>query len=151
MATAAPGVDGCAHQLGRGLERAPAVVLGNVAQPAPGRELGLPQRLGEPHVPDPGDDRLVEQRLTEPARLVGAAHPLEHRVDPRWALEDVRPEPRERARVQLEDGAVPEHAFDSRPAEHEPRLPGARLPPRPDRPATGHAEMRAQDDAALEA
>ena len=71
---------------------------------------------------------------------------------PRRALEDVRPEPRERARVQLEHGPVPEHALERLAAQHEPRL--ARRAPSPrgrTRPAAGHAQVRAQDDAALEA
>src|SRR5438093_1179335 len=78
-------------------------------------------------------------------------HPFEHRVDPRRALENVRTKSCERARVQLEHGAVPEHGFDVVTLEHEPRLPCASLAARANRPATGHAQVRTQDDAALEA
>ena len=75
----------------------------------------------------------------------------EHLVEPRWALEDVGAEPLERARVQLEHRPVPEHALERLAAEHEPRLAGSRLTARPQRPASGHAQMRAEHDPALEA
>ena len=64
----AAAVERRAHQRRGRLERAAAIVLADVAEPQPRRELHLPQRLGEPHVPDPGDERLVEQRLAERAR-----------------------------------------------------------------------------------
>jgi MerR family transcriptional regulator, light-induced transcriptional regulator len=129
----------------------PAVRFREVAQAAPRRELRLPQRLGQPHVADPGDDRLVEQRLAEPARLIGAAHPFEDRVEPRRALEDVRPEVCERAQVQLEHGTVPQNSFNLVAAQHEPRLSGAHLATRSHRPAARHPQVGAEDDAALEA
>ena len=151
MAAAATGVDGRAHQLGRALERTAAVGLGDIGQPAPRRELHFPERLGQPHVPDPGDERLVEQRLAEPTHLVGAAHALEHHVDPRRTLEDVRPQARECAGMQLEHGTVPQNSLNARATEHEPRPAGARLPTRANRPPPGHAQVRAQDDPALEA
>ena len=66
---------------------------------------------------------------------VGAAHAREHRVEVAAAREDVRPEPGERARVQLEHRPVPEHAFGARPAQYEPRPADARLAARPHRPA----------------
>jgi hypothetical protein len=105
-------------------------------EPPPGRERGVPQRLGKPHVPDPGDDRLVEQRLAEPVGVLRAAQAPEHVVDPRWTLEDVGAELRDRAQVELEHGAVPEDALHGLAAEHEPRLPGARLAARTQRPAS---------------
>src|SRR5581483_12485859 len=83
-----PSVERCAHELGGRLERATAVGLVDVAQAAPRRERRGPERLGEPHVADPGDDRLVEERLAEPPRLVGGAQAGEHGVDPRRPLED---------------------------------------------------------------
>ena len=70
MATEPGTVDRCPHQLRRRFERVAAVGLGDSSEATPGRELRAPQRLCEPHVPDPGDDGLVEQRLAEPARLV---------------------------------------------------------------------------------
>ena len=65
-------VDRFTHQFARDLERTRAIRVRDIAQTPPWRELRLPQRLGEPHVPDPGNERLVEERLTEPARLIGA-------------------------------------------------------------------------------
>src|SRR5439155_4711218 len=104
------------------LERAATVGLGDVAEPPPGRELDLPQALRQPHVPDPCDERLIEQRLAEPPRLVGAAKPREDRLEPRRLLEDVRTEPRDRPGMELEHRAVPEHSFHSFASQNEPRL-----------------------------
>src|SRR5581483_8179498 len=145
------GVDGGAHQRGRRLERAPPVLVGDVAQPPPRREPRLPERLGEPRVADAGDERLIEQRLAEAACAVCAAKACEHLVDSRRSFEDVGAEPGERASVQLEHGAVPEDALVALAAEHEPRPAAARLAARPQRPAPRHAQVRAHDDAAVEA
>ena len=70
---------------------------------------------------------------------------------PRRPLEDVRAEPAERARVQLEHGAVPEDGLGRLAAQHEPRRAAAPLAARPQRPAPGQAQVRPHDDAALEA
>ncbi len=151
MPTATGTVDRRAHELRRRFERAATVRFGNGVQATPGRERHPPQRLREPHVPDPRDDRLVEQALAEPTRLVGGAHPCEHGVETGRLPEDVRPEPGDRPGVQVEDRAVPEHSLGSRSAQDEPRGAGASVTGRGHCPAAGRAQVRAQQHATLEA
>ena len=52
--------------------------------------------------------------------------------------------------MQLEHRAVPEDAFGSVAAQHEPRLARPARAGRRDRPPAGHPQVRAQDDATLE-
>src|SRR5262249_8419948 len=96
------------------------------------------------------DERLIEQDLAERARVVGDAQAGEHRVELRRPVEDVRSEAAQRAIVQLEDGAVPQNAFDAVAAQHEPGAADTALAARAQRPPAGHAQMRAHDDAARE-
>ncbi len=52
--------------------------------------------------------------------------------------------------MQLEHGAVPEHALGPLAAQDEPRPAGAAPSGRRDRPPARHAQVGAQDDPALE-
>ena len=151
MAAATGAVDRRPHQLRGRFERVEAVGLGDSLEATPGRELRAPQRLCEPHVPDPGDDGLIEQRLAEPARLVGGTQPREHVIEARLRLQDVRPQPCDRPCVQLENGPVPEHSFGPSPAQHEPRPAGPSTTGRRHRPATGQPQVRTEHDATVEA
>jgi hypothetical protein len=151
MATTTGTVDRCPHQLRGRLECTAAVSLGDGMEAAPGRELRTPERLREPHVPDAGDDRLVEQRLAEPACLIGRSHPREHAIETGRLLEDVRPEPGDRPRVQFEDGAVPEHSLGPRSAQYEPGFAGTSTTEGRHRPATRQPQVRAEHDATVEA
>ena len=66
--------------------------------------------------------------------------------------EDVRPEPRDRACVQLEHRPVPLARLDAGAAQDEPRSATQAGRPRGhDGPAPVHPQMAVQDDAALEA
>jgi hypothetical protein len=93
---------------------------------------------------------LVLENLAEPPLIISAAYPLEHRVDCRRPGKDVRPEPRQRTSVELEHGTAPEHGLRTSAAKDEPWCAGPWLAPRPQRPATTHAQMRANDDTTLE-
>ena len=53
--------------------------------------------------------------------------------------------------MQLERPAVQEQRFGPLAAQDEPRRPGHPPAERPDQPATRHAEVRADDDAPVEA
>ena len=53
----------------------------------------MPERLGAPDVPDPGDQALVEQRVAELARRMLAAQARDHRLEVGRLGEDVRAEP----------------------------------------------------------
>src|SRR5437588_3190150 len=142
--------DGRGHEPMGGLERCAQFGVRHAGDRAPGRDPRLPQRLRAPYVPDPGDEALVEERVADlPVPLY--AHALEHRVVRGLLVEDVRAEARAAAAVELEDGAVPEHRLVLGTAEDEPRPAGAGRPARLDAPAAGHAQMAAQDMAALEA
>jgi hypothetical protein len=76
---------------------------------------------------------------TEPARRVGSTQSSQHRVDARRLREDVGTELRQRARVQLEHGTVPEHRFGTLAAQNEPRCAARRLSARAHRPPAGEA------------
>ena len=120
----APRVDGGAHAVGGGLQHEPSRGFVDVAEPAPRRCLGVPQRFSHPHVSDAGDEFLVLKRLAEGACLVGRAKAGEHLVDVGWCGEDVGPEPRERACVEFENGAAVEHSLPLARAQDEPRSAG---------------------------
>ena len=113
-------VDGSPHPGGRKLEDVTAVGLRDIGEAKPGRELRLPERLRHPHVPDPGDEALVDQTLAERARRICPAETREHRVEVGRRCEDVRTEPGERAGVQFENRAAPEDTFELGAAEDEP-------------------------------
>ncbi len=49
------------------------------ADPAPGADACLPQRLDPDHVADPGDESLVEERRADPLRRLPAGEPLARR------------------------------------------------------------------------
>ena len=144
-------VDRRAHQLRRGLEREAAVGLGHVGQPRPRREPRAHSDSAIHMFPMPATS--VWSCSVSPNVRVPSARRMRASiaVEVRRRGEDVRPEPGERARVQLEHRPVPEHALRPRPAQHEPRPAHARLAARPHGPAPAHAQVRADDDAALEA
>jgi hypothetical protein len=91
------------HQSRRFVEDSPELVVGALSERAPGRDARLPERLRLPYVADPGNDSLVEQDVAELTALVDVAESLGR---DRLA-QDVRPEPRDPATLELEYGAVP--------------------------------------------
>ena len=56
-------------------------LIGRLADRRPWRQPRLPERLCHPHVPDPGDHPLVEQRPAEQAATVRPAEAREILVD----------------------------------------------------------------------
>ena len=117
-----------------------------------GESCAVPERLGEPHVPDPGDERLVEERLAERARAVGA-HACRASIASSAAARSRMSGPsRASARVvQLEHRPVPEDGLDARRrAARATGVPDAPLARAGAPPAAGHAQVRAHDDAARE-
>jgi methanogenic corrinoid protein MtbC1 len=146
----AAGVDCAPHQRRGRLERTAPVVVGYVAQPAPGRQSRAPEYLRHPHVADSGNKRLVEHDLAEPARTIGATDPRKHRLDSGRPGEDVGPEAAQRTGVELEYRAVPQHGFVALTAQHEPWTAHLRLSSRSYRPPTGHPQVRAEHHTAVE-
>jgi hypothetical protein len=126
------------------------LVVGDAGEPPPWGHPGSPERLGLPEIADPGHDSLIEERFADRAALVGQAKAGEHRIEVWRRGEDVGPEPAGPTAVQLEDGAVPEDGFALSSAQDEPWPPARRPAPRPHLPATSHAQMAAEDEAALE-
>ncbi|HEX2485117.1 MAG TPA: hypothetical protein VHQ66_07450 [Myxococcota bacterium] len=122
----------------------------DVAQASPRREPNVEKRLRPPEVPNPGDQPLVEQRLADLPVLVAGAYAPHHLVEVRRVAHDIRPEARDGARGELEHRSVPLDSFESLAAEDEPWLPEDARPRLLDVPATSHAQVAAQDDAALE-
>jgi hypothetical protein len=111
----------------------------------------VPERLREPHVPDPGDQPLIEERFGDELRLVEAAEATDDVGDLGLLGEQVRPEPADRTLVEREDGTVPLLRFPRRATQDEPgtAAAGGAAPLEP--PAAAHPEVAANDDAALEA
>ena len=147
-------VERAAHEL-RGLgEHRAQLVVRDVAEPRPGRDLRAPERFGAPHVPDARHESLVEQR---PRRSRGS--------DPRPRIRltissrsggSARmsgPSLRTRRVVELEHRPVPENRLRARPAQDEPRhaAPRARPVSLDDLPAALHAQVAAEDETVLEA
>src|SRR5438128_7617578 len=139
-----------AYQAGCRLEGCAQLVVARLAQRPPRRELCRPERLRLPLVADSCDEPLVEERVAQcPARIL-PAKAREHLVDPGVALEDVRAETCDPARMELEYGPVPLHALVRRAAEDEPGPPAPRRAARHERPAAVHPQVAAEDIAALE-
>jgi hypothetical protein len=147
---ALPMLERRAHLALRLVENLEQLGVRDVGELPPRGDPGCPERLGLPEIADPGHEPLIEERFSDRATLVGQAKAGQHRVEIGREGEDVRAEPARTAAVQLEHGAVPEHGFALGAAEHEP-WPPSRLPvPRPHLPASAHAQVAAQDEAALE-
>ena len=101
------------HHLCRGLEHGAQLLIGDIAERAPRGDARVPQRFRLPHVPDAGDDALVEYRVADLTRLRLRTEASEHRVELRRIREDVRTEVQWAPAVapELENRPVPEHCL----------------------------------------
>src|SRR3954451_1365053 len=144
-------VEARTHQPVRGGEDCAELLVAHVAERAPGRDTLGPERFDLPDVPDPRDEALVEQRVADLALVRRTAEAREHLVVRGRVGEDVRAEAPRDAAVELEHGAVPEHAGVLLAFQHEPRRPEDVLVPGEHAPASLHAQVAAQDEPALEA
>jgi MerR family transcriptional regulator, light-induced transcriptional regulator len=145
--------DAGAHPPCRSVEDRAQLEIGHVVERPPRRDPRVPERLGLPHVPDPGDEPLVEQGVADRARARLAPEPLDHLPEVGRSVEDVRAEVREPAAVlhELQHRPVPEHRFDLVAAQHEPRPSRTAAALRLDPPPSGHPEVAPEHDAAFEA
>ena len=80
----------------------------------------MPQELGEPHVPDPGDEPLVEQGVTEETRRARRDDPPRERAGVRACGEQIRAEPELGAGREPERRTVTELRLELRAAQDEP-------------------------------
>ena len=153
MVERASAVEPALHQPVRHGERLAQILVRDVSERTPRRDARPPERFRLPHVPDPGDEALVEERVANGALLALGAQPPEHRVEVRREAEDVGPELRDPARVtrELEHRPVPEDGFVLVAAENEPRAPAAACAAGLDAPAAVHSQVAAQHEPALEA
>src|SRR6185312_1995582 len=149
-ALAAAAVQRGTHQPCGFAEHAPELLVGHLVEPQPRRELRAPERLRLPDVPDPGDEALVEQRVAELAALVLAPQVRDHRGQVGRVGEDVGAQASGAAPGQLEHRPVPEHRLALGAGEHEPRLAVPHSATLDDLPAPAHAQVAAQNEAALE-
>ena len=78
-----------------------------VAKRSPWRDPRDEERLGLPHVPDARDEPLVENRLSEPAALIGTSKTLDHSVEVGRGRHDVGPEPRGLTAPERQLGPAP--------------------------------------------
>lgn len=111
----------------------------------------MPERLRKPHVPDPGDEALVEQRLPEQTRLIGRTEARDEVGDIGLVRQKVRPERSQRPVVEREHGAVPLCGLPLPAPQHEPREAAPHGVARLEPPPTTHSQMAAENQAALEA
>ena len=146
----AAGLDRLAHQLVGRLEHRVKLLFGDLARRAPRRNPRLPERLRLPEVADAGDEPLIEQRVPDLAPLI-APQAGDHRLEFGRLGEDVGPQLPDTAVVELEHGAVPEDRLLFGSSKHQPRATEEFGAPWPDRPASVHAEVVAEDGAVLEA
>ena len=80
----------------------------------------MPEELGEPHVPDPGDEPLVEEGVAEQTRRARCDDPPRERVGVRARREQIRAEPEVGAGREPERRAVPEPRLELGAAQDEP-------------------------------
>ena len=125
------------------------LLVGDLRDAAPGRNAGLPQRLGLPQVADPGDRALVEKRFPDRAGAV-AAQIRHHRLEGGRVGEDVGAEATQGAVVELEHRPVPEDGLALRTTQDQPRPADKLRAFRSYDPAPGHPQVAAQDEVALE-
>jgi hypothetical protein len=119
-AAVAAALDRGCHQLVRGLEDRPRLVIGGLAGLAPRADACFPKRLRLPDVADPRDQPLVEERVADLSGWV-TAQIHHHGVDVRRLREDVRAEPADGVIVELQHRPVPEDGFALGPSKDEPR------------------------------
>ena len=112
----------------------------------------MPQSFGEPHVPDPGDEPLIDERLADETRLVASADSGDEVGGGRGGCEEIRPETTGGTVAQLEHRAVPLCRFPLPTAKDQPgRAPPGDVGTPAHAPATAHAKVAPDDDGALEA
>jgi signal transduction histidine kinase/HAMP domain-containing protein len=152
VAQDARALDARAHLHVRRFEHRRQLLVAHVGERPPRRDASVPQRLRLPDVPDAGHEPLIEHSVADVAVLRRGAEALEHRVEIRWAREDVRAKAsaHEGAAPELEHGAVPEHGLVRVAAQHEPGAPDPPRATRLDAPAARHAQVAAQHEPALE-
>jgi hypothetical protein len=111
----------------------------------------MPQRLGKPHVPDPRDDPLIDERIADHARLIHRPQARHDLAGVRARREQIRPERSYGPAPEREDGPVPLRGLPLGAAKNQPRraLPGT-VANAPYAPTPTHAEVAADDDAAVE-
>jgi hypothetical protein len=127
------------------------LLVAHVAERPPRRDLRSPQGLGLPHVPDPGDEPLVEQRVAHLATRVLTPEPGHDRVEVGRRSEDVGTHAPNGSLRQLEHRPVDLDGLEPVAAQDEPRAAEDRRPPRAHEPTAPHAQVTAEHDAALEA
>jgi methanogenic corrinoid protein MtbC1 len=117
----------------------------------PRRDARGPERLGLPHVPDPRNESLVEERVADLPRPRARAEVANDCLRVEGKRQNVRPEPANDVGVEVEHGPVPEHAFAPLAAEDEPRPADAAGASRLEPPPPRHPEVTPQDETAVEA
>ena len=83
-----------AHRLLRPPENRGDLVVRHVEKPSPGRGASVPERLGEPHVPDTRDEPLVEERLAHETCRLRVPQTGDDVLDRRRVGQQVGTEPR---------------------------------------------------------
>jgi hypothetical protein len=137
------------------------LLVAELADRAPRIEMYREARLGLPHVADPRDDPLVEQRIADRPRGSGGTQTREEQRRIEALADHVGPEPGDppvgaqpRIADELEHGTVELDDLPLPRAHDEPRSPRRTLPTTAtlvDAPSAGHAQVRVQREAPGEA
>jgi hypothetical protein len=126
------------------------LVVRDRSESPPRADASVPERLGAPDIPDPRDEPLVEERLTEGAALRDAPELVDHRIEVERVGENVRAEPAQAPPLELEHGAVPEHSLPPGASEDQPRPAYSLRVGRDDAPASVHPQVAPENAAILE-
>jgi hypothetical protein len=128
----------------------PLVAHGRKRQPR--GDARVPQGFGEPHVADPRDEPLIDERLADEPRLVTSADAEDEVGRARGGREEIRPETTRDTVAQREYRAVPLRCFPFATAQDEPRrAPPGDVGTPADAPAAAHAKVAPDDHIAVEA
>jgi hypothetical protein len=119
-------------------------------QARPRRDGRLEKCFCLPFVAYSGNERLVEESVAELTSLICVAKALEHGFEVRRVVHHVRPQASDPRRPYLENRSVSLHGLPRPGTENEPGPAENRPAHRLHEPASAHAQMTADDEAAFE-
>ena len=129
------------HPLLRPAENISEILVANLANRTPRRDARLPERFGEPHVPDARDEALVEERFADRTRAVTRSNATDEIGDLGLGREQIRPETSKRPPVEREHRPVPLPRLPRAAPKHEPWQAAQRRATLLEPPAAVHPQV----------
>ena len=118
----------------------------------PGEDPDLPERLGQPRIPDPRDDTLIHECLADEPSGVVTPQTSDDVPDLRLLGEQVGTELTDSSLApEREHRSVPLSGLPLAAPKHEPRRPATPRVSSVHPPASRHAEMAPYDNSSFEA